>query len=95
MDEVSTLEGRGVLINTILYTLTVFIVGVPSTRHLQGPGVGREVSNARRNIPKFVRGTEFDAILALPVAVLLPAQPRQSGQLKKEMSEIRLNGCFR
>jgi hypothetical protein len=33
------------------------------------------------------RGAEFDATLELPVDVLPPAQPRQSGQLKKEMSE--------
>jgi hypothetical protein len=50
MDEVSSHAGRGVLINTILFTHTVFIADV----HLQGPGVSREVNNALRNIWRFV-----------------------------------------
>lgn len=74
MDEVRSLVGRGVLINTLPFTLTVLILGLPSTRHLQGPGVSREVNSARKNIRKFVRGTKFDATLVLPVAVLPPAQ---------------------
>jgi hypothetical protein len=85
MDEVSTFEGKGVLIDTPRFTCgRAFHKTFSRTRNVYShrPDVSRSQQHAQTSGALCERG-EFDATLALPVAVLPPAHLRRSGPVKE------------